>query len=82
MSDDSSVLGSLPRSRAATRSPRRAGQAPTDPVPEVGSDGRGRTVTEGEALGGALRAAGQVAGAALGVASRAAGGVLGRIPRR
>ncbi len=81
MSDEPSVLGNLPRSRAATRSARRFGGAPAAPPPRVATDRRDRSVTEGEAASDVVRAAGRAAGAILGVASRAAGGVLGRIPR-
>jgi hypothetical protein len=81
VSDEPSVLGNLPRSRAANRSPRRAGGTPAEPTPRPAAGGREPAVTEGEAVSDVVRAAGRAAGAVLGAASRAAGGVLGRIPR-
>ena len=79
--EEDGILGNLPRSRPGRRSARRetpsaaAGQPPSSPRspdPEP----------TGDALGGALRAAGQLTEAGLKVASKLAGGALGRLPRR
>ncbi len=79
--DDDGILGNLPRSRPGRRSARRdqpsAGAPPRPrprpPEPEAPRD---------DAVGGAIRAAGQLAEAGIKAASQLAGGALSRLPRR
>lgn len=81
--EEDGILGNLPRSRPGRRSARReTPSTAAGPPPSSRRSPDPEPPPTGDALGGALRAAGQLTEAGLKAASKLAGGALGRLPRR
>jgi hypothetical protein len=86
MTDEQSVLGNLPRSRPGQRSEKRDRSAAAKSAVDPGGPATDRPVktaerSDGDPVGGAIRATTRLAGTGARVAGTVAQEVLRRIPR-